>query len=54
LQVIADSFIPLNGEEGNKITQQKDITRYKGTLQHIKIYNRSITKEEIKNNAQHK
>jgi hypothetical protein len=53
LQVIADSFIPLNGEEGNKIDPQKNITRYKGTLQHIKIYNRSITKEEIKNNAQH-
>lgn len=54
LQVIADSFIPLNGEEGNKIKQQKDITRYKGTLQNIKIYNRSISREEIMINAQSK
>lgn len=54
LQVIADSFIPLNGEEGNKIKQQKDITRYKGTLQNIKIYNRSISREEIRTNAQNK
>jgi hypothetical protein len=52
LQVIADSFIPLNGEEGNKIKQQKDITRYKGTLQNIKIYNRSISRQEIRTNAQ--
>jgi hypothetical protein len=47
LQVIADVFIPLNGEQGIKIVQQKKITRYKGTLQDIRIYNRSITKEEI-------
>lgn len=54
LQIIADVFIPLNGEQANKFTQQKNITRYKGTLQNIKIYNRLITREEIKNNAQNK
>ena len=51
LQVIADVFIPLNGEQENKIVQQENITRYKGTLQNIRIYNRSITQEEIKRNS---
>ena len=51
LQVIADVFIPLNGEQENKIVQQENITRYKGTLQNIRIYNRSITQKEIKRNS---
>lgn len=51
LQVIADVFIPLNGEQGNKIVQQKNITRYKGTLQDIRIYNRAITQQEITRNS---
>lgn len=47
LQVIADVFIPLNGEQTNKIVQQKNISRYRGTLQNIRVYNRSISQEEI-------
>ncbi|MEI7421732.1 MAG: LamG-like jellyroll fold domain-containing protein [Prolixibacteraceae bacterium] len=50
LQVIADVFIPLKGETGNKNVQQKNITRYKGTLQNIRVFNRSITQKEIINN----
>lgn len=50
LQVIADVFIPLNGEQGNKTVQQKNITRFRGTLQNIKVYNRSITQKEILDN----
>ena len=50
LQVIADVFIPLKGEPENKSVQQKNITRYRGTLQNIKVYNRSISQEEIHEN----
>lgn len=48
LQVIADVFIPVNGEQANKSIQSKNITRYKGTLQNIQIYNRAISLQEIK------
>jgi len=46
LQVIADVFIPLNGEKESKLIKQ-NITRYRGTLQNIRIYNRSLARDEI-------
>ena len=47
LQVIADVFIPTKNEAPKDTGQQKTITRYKGNLQHIRVFNRAVTSDEI-------
>jgi len=49
LQVIADVFIPVKGISAAESMQNKKITRYRGTLQNIRVYNRAVSKEEIVN-----
>jgi hypothetical protein len=47
LQVIADVFIPVKENSANEKIQQKEVTRYRGTLQNIRVYNRAVPKVEI-------
>ncbi|GEM_PF-1575124 len=47
LQVIADVFIPTKNDASKDNLQQKTITRYKGNLQHIRVFNRAVTSDEI-------
>jgi hypothetical protein len=44
---VRDGFLPINVNQSHIYSQQKAITRFRGTLQDIRVFNRGLTKEEI-------